>query len=113
MQRDTRARRHLMVPGQPRRATPTAASTVMVQRWVLTVLVTSVVFHLAAGLVVAAVMISPDAPTPRIGLLVIAAVMSMLIVVADLVIHGRNPLSPWLAIGLVPSAVGAYLCFAR
>ncbi len=108
-----RARKHLMVPGQARGPSATSHSTVMVQRWVLTVLMLSIVLHLAGALALAAYLVDADVPSSRIGLLVIAGVMGALSVAAVLVIHRRNPFSPLLLAGLVPAVVGAYACFGR
>ena len=83
----------------------------MVQRWVLTVLTISIVFHLAGGLAFAAYYTDPEAPSSRIGLLVIAAAMGCLAIGAVLAIHRRRLLTPWLALGLLPSLLGVYVCF--
>lgn len=108
-----KVRKHLMVPGKAPAPSLTSHSTVMVQRWVLTVLVVSIVFHLAGAMAFAAYLIDPSVPSSRIGLLVISAVMGCLTVGAVLVIHLRSPLTPWLLVGLVPAALGAYFCFVR
>ena len=108
-----RRRSHLMVPGQPHRPVPTPASTRRVQRWVVSILLFSTVFHLAVGLVVAAVSIDASVPTSRIGLLAIAGVMGVLAAVAASAIHQRRPQVPWLLLGLAPALVGVYLCFLR
>ena len=108
-----RRRAHLMVPGQPHRPLPTPASTRRVQRWVVSILLFSTVFHLAVGLVVAAVSIDASVPASRIGLLVIAGVMGVLAAVAASAIHQRRPQVPWLLLGLAPALVGVYLCFLR
>lgn len=106
-----KARTHLMVAGQSRAPAPTTHSTVMVQRWVITVLMISVFLHLAAGLVVAAYFAESRGLSSQIGLLVIAGVMGCLVVGAAFAVHQRSPLTPWVAMGLVPSVVGAYFCF--
>ncbi len=106
-------RSHLMVPGQPHRPVPTPTSTRRVQRWVVSVLLFSTVFHLAVGLVVAAVSIDASVPASRIGLLAIAGVMGVLAAVAASAIHQRRPQVPWLLLGLAPAVVGVYLCFLR
>lgn len=108
-----RRRSHLMVPGEPHRPVPTPASTRRVQRWVTSVLLFSTVFHLALGLVVAAVVISPSVPGSRIGLLVIAGVMGVLGAVGASAIHQRRPQAPSLVLGVAPALVGVYLCFLR
>jgi hypothetical protein len=108
-----KVRKHLMVPGQQRAPGPTSHSTVMVQRWVLTVLTITIVFHLAGGLAFAAYFINPDVPSSRIGLLVIAALMGCLAIGAVFAIHRRSVVTPWLALGLLPSLLGVYFCFLR
>ena len=67
--------------------------------------------HLAGGLVFAAYVIDPDAQSSRVGLLSIAAVMGCLAIGAVFMIHRRRPLTAWLALGALPSLLGAYLCF--
>ena len=106
-----KARAHLMVAGQARAPSPTSRSTVMVQRWVVTVLMVSVFLHLAAGLVVAAYYSAPRGLSSQVGLLVIAGVMGCLVVGAAFAVHRRSPLTLWLGVGLLPSVVGAYFCF--
>jgi hypothetical protein len=108
-----KVRKHLMVPGQARSPGPTSHSTVVVQRWVLTVLTISIVFHLAGGLALAAYFTNPDVPSSRIGLLVIAALMGCLAIGAVMAIHRRRVVTPWLALGLLPSLLGVYFCFLR
>ncbi len=88
-----------MVAGQPARRTATAASTTLVQRWVLSVLSATIALLLAGGLVVAAVVREPSVTGSRAGLLVIAAVMGVVGVGSAFAIHRRNPLTPWLATG--------------
>lgn len=108
-----KVRKHLMVAGQARAPSPTSRSTVMVQRWVVTVLMVSVFLHLAGGLVVAAYFAAPRGLSSQVGLLVIAGVMGCLVVGAVFAVHQRSPLTPWAALGLLPSLVGAYFCFVR
>lgn len=107
-----KVRKHLMVPGQIS-TPPSSHSTEVVQRWVITVLTISIVFHLAAGLVFAAYYTESLVASSQIGLLVIAAVMGCLAVGAGFAIHRKSPLTPWLALGLLPSLVGGYFCFSR
>jgi hypothetical protein len=44
----------------------------------------------------------------RIGIDLIAGAVGVLGVAAGLLIHQKNPLSPWLLVGLVPAVVGLY-----
>jgi hypothetical protein len=107
-----RRRKHLMVPGEPRPAASQGMSITTVQRWVMSSLAFLTIEHLSAGIVVAAVFTDPSRPGTRIGLLVVAAGFGTVAVVASLLIHQRHPLSWWLLLGLLPSMVGAYVCFA-
>ena len=88
-------------------------SITTLQRWVLSSLVFLTLEHLAAGLVVAALYIDETMPGNRIGLLVIASAFGTIAVGAALLIHKRRLLSPWLLLGALPAAIGAYLCFGR
>lgn len=107
-----RRRKHLMVPGEPRPIPRGATSITTVQRWVMSSLAFLTIEHLAAGIALAAVLSDPARPGARIGLLIVAAGFGIVAVVAGLLIHQRNPLSPWLLAGLLPSLVGAYFCLA-
>lgn len=104
-----RPRKHLMVPGQPPRRRQDSMSLTHVQRWVMSTLAVSTILHLAAGLVIAAMYVSTlDA---QIGLLVIAGAFGVISVAVGLMIHQRTPLSPWLALGVLPTVVGYFLVF--
>lgn len=96
-----------MVPGQarPRRPEPMSLSTV--QRWVLSTLAATTIMHLAVGLVVAALFI--DRKASEIGLLVVSAGFGLAAIEAALLIHRHRPVSWWLLLGLVPTAVGVVL----
>jgi hypothetical protein len=104
-----KVRKHLMTPGQPRLQRPEPMSLGRVQRWVLAILAATTIMHLSAGLVLAAVFSEKE--SSRIGLLVISGAFGVLAIAAALLIHKRNPLSPWLVLGLVPVGVGAYFVF--
>jgi hypothetical protein len=80
-----------------------------VQRWVMSVLVVTTIMHFSAGLVVAAVFVDDARVDAKIGLNVLAALTGVMAVVAARAIHGRRLLSPWLALGLVPGVVGAFV----
>ena len=97
-----------MVPGQPRPAQRQTSIT-SVQRWVMSVLVTTTILHLAAGLVVAAYFARPT--SSQVGLLVISAAFGVLAFESAVLIHRRPPLSWWLLPGLVPAIVGAFWIF--
>jgi hypothetical protein len=102
-------RRHLMDPNNPRPQRPESMSLGGVQKWVLSTLAATTIMHLAMGLVVAAVF--SERLDAKIGLLVIAGAFGLLAMVAALLIHQHRLLSPWLALGLAPSIVGAFVIF--
>lgn len=97
-----------MDPANPVRPVNDHALT-RVQRWVMSTLAVSTILHLAVGLIVAALHLPADATASRVGLTVIAGVFGALAVAAGLAIHRRSPLSPWLLLGAVPTAVGLVL----
>jgi hypothetical protein len=96
--------RHLMDPNNPVR-TSNDASLTQVQRWVMSVLVVTTMFHLVVGLVVAAAYV--DEQGGKIGLLVISAVFGVLGMAGAFAIHKKSPLTPWLLLGFVPTIIGA------
>ena len=97
-----------MVPGQPR-ARQRQSSITSVQRWVMSVLVTTTILHLAAGIAVAAYFAHPT--SSRIGLLVISAAFGVIAFEASLLIHRRRVLSWWILPGLLPALAGAVWIF--
>ena len=79
-----------------------------VQRWVMSVLAVTTILHLVVGIVIAAVML--DGPTSsRVGLAVISGIFGAGAVAAGLAIHGKRVLSPWLLLGVIPTAIGLWL----
>ncbi|GAB3244707.1 hypothetical protein [Nocardioides dilutus] len=100
--------RHLMDPNNPVRPVNDRALT-NVQRWVASVLATTTIFHLAAGLVIAAVFMDDGNRVSQIGLCVIAGAFGIIAIAVGLLIHGRRPISPWSVLGLLPTAVGLFL----
>lgn len=104
--------RHLMDPDNPVRMAPhNDRNLTRVQRTVMSVLVGTTIFHLAGGLVIAAIFVDADRTDAQVGLLIIAAIVGILGVVAALVIHQKKPVSPLLLIGVIPSVVGAWWIF--
>lgn len=102
--------RHLMDPDAPRRPEPSGGMSLTgVQQWVMSALAVTTVLHFVVGLVIAAAYVDGTRAGAEQGLLAIAAVMGLLGVAAGLVIHRRSPLSPWLLLGLLPAAVGAWV----
>ena len=111
-QRPVKRPRHLMDPDNPVRMAPhNDRNLTRVQRTVMSALVGTTIFHLAAGLVVAAISIDADQQSARVGLLVIAAIVGVLGVVAALVIHQKSPLHPLLVVGLAPTLFGLWWIF--
>ncbi len=98
-----------MTPGAPRPQNSEPMSLGRVQRWVLATLAATTIMHLSAGLVVAAIF--SDRLDSQIGLLVIGAAFGLIAMLAALIIHQHRLLSPWLVLGLVPSAIGAIVIF--
>lgn len=80
-----------------------------VQRWVASVLATTTIFHLSAGLVIAAVFMGEDNRASRIGLCVIAGAFGLIAIGVGLAIHGRRPVNRWSVLGLLPTAIGLFL----
>ena len=113
--RTEKGRGHLLDLDAPRRvvADPEkdARDLARVQRWVMSTLAVTTILHLVVGLVVAAVMLDGAPDSSRIGLTVIAGIFGSLAVAAGLAIHGKRILSPWLLLGLVPTAIGLWLTF--
>src|SRR3954464_1327673 len=108
-----RVPRHLMDPNNLQRSQPSGMSLTTVQQWVLSVLAVTTILHLSAGLVVAAI-VSPDSrPDAQIGLNILAGVTAVGAVAAGMGIHGKNPLSWWLLLGLCVVPVGLYLTLGR
>jgi CHASE2 domain-containing sensor protein len=100
--------RHLMDPANPVRQVNDRSLT-NVQRWVASALATTTIFHLAAGLVIAAVFMDDDNRVSQIGLCVIAGAFGIIAIGVGLAIHGRRPISPWSVLGLLPTVVGLFL----
>jgi hypothetical protein len=105
-------RKHLMTPGQPRpQQRRDSMSLGSVQKWVMSVLITTTILHLSAGVVVAAYF--SDKVVSQVGLLVISGLFGLIAFEAALLVHRRRPVSLWLLPGLLPALVGAYLIFGR
>jgi hypothetical protein len=86
-------------------------SITQVQKWVLSALAVTTILHLSGGLVAAAIFLDPDAVDGRIGLNVIAGLVGVGAVAAGRAIHHKPFLSPWLLLGLAPTALGLWLTF--
>ena len=108
--RPPRVAKHLMTPGQPRVVRdPMSIGTV--QKWVLSVLAATTIMHLAGGLALAATTL--DTTGKQIAMLGIAAAFGLIAILSALLIHQTRLLSPWLLLGLLPTAVGVYWVFLR
>ncbi len=104
-----RRARHLIDPNAPRRRTTPdeLARLERVQRTVLSVLVGTTIFHLSVGLVLAGVFVDDDERVAQIGLCLLGGAFGVLAIAAAFAIHRRRRVaSPWLLMGLVPTAVG-------
>lgn len=114
--RQEKGRGHLLDMNAPRRVVQDpekdARDLARVQKWVMSVLAVTTIVHLVVGLVVAAVLIDDAPDTSKIGLNVIAGIFGAIAVATGLAIHGRRILSPWLLLGVVPTAIGLWLTYA-
>ncbi|MEO5662493.1 MAG: hypothetical protein ABIR39_04345 [Nocardioides sp.] len=107
-------RRHLMDPNAPRPVRDHAAENKnlsRVQRWVMSALAVTTIFHLVMGLIIAALFLDDPRPGARVGLCLIAGAFGVIAVAVAMLIHGHKPLTPWLLVGLVPSAIGIGLIY--
>ncbi len=111
--RTEKGRGHLLDLDAPRRVVTDpegdARDLARVQKLVMSVLAVTTILHLSGGMVVAAVMLD-DAPTSsKVGLSIIAGIFAAMAVAAGRAIHGARFPSPWLLLGLVPTALGLAL----
>lgn len=83
-----------------------------VQRWVLSVLVATTILHLSAGLVIAAAFIDESEQIARVGLCVLGGGFGVVALAAAFAIHRRSPVSPWVALGMIPTVVGLAIVLA-
>ena len=103
-----RRARHLIDPSAPRPQRSDPMSLTQVQRWVMSVLATTTIAHLAAGIVIAAYFLDSGRAGGQLGLLVIAGCFGMIAVAVGFVLHKKSALNPWLVLGWIPSIVGAW-----
>ena len=106
-----RRAKHLIDPSAPPRPSDPMRLT-HVQRWVMSVLATTTVMHLSAGLILAAVLPDEMETVSRLGLCVIAGAFGVIAVGCGMLIHRRKLPSPWLLLGTIPGIVGALLVLA-
>ena len=83
-----------------------------VQRTVASVLATTTILHLSAGLIIAAAFVDDVHVPARVGLNLIAGAFAVIAIGVGMAIHGRSPLSPWLLLGLVVAGIGLVVTFA-
>jgi hypothetical protein len=100
-----------MDPNNPRPASRRRdMSLTHVQQWVMSVLITTTILHLSAGMVFAAFVVD-DRLSSQIGLLIIGGLFGVVAVAAGLAIHRKPLVNWWLLLGWIPTLVGAYLMF--
>lgn len=111
--------RHLMDPNAPRkRATPEdIARLERVQRWVMSVLVATTIFHLSVGLVIGAAFIDDSERVAQVGLCLLGGAFGVIAVLAAYAIH-RQAMTPTriaiaLGIGSLPTLIGLYAIVLR
>ena len=113
--RQEKGRGHLLDLDAPRRVIQDpeqdARDLARVQKWVMSTLAVTTILHLVVGLVVAAVMLEDAPDSSTIGLTVIAGIFGAMAVATGRAIHGKEILSPWLLLGVVPTVVGLWLSF--
>jgi len=109
--RPAKRRSHLMDPDAPRpvRTAQADQSLTRVQQWIMSTLAVTTILHLSGGLILAAMFLSDPTRSSQIGLNVIAGAFGVVAVAVALAIHRRSVLSPWLLLGLVPTAIGLWL----
>lgn len=100
-----------MDPANPVRTVNDRALT-RVQRTVASVLATTTILHLSAGLIIAAVFVDDGQTAARVGLNLIAGAFAVIAIGVGFAIHGRNPVSPWLLLGVVVAGLGLGLTFS-
>ncbi len=111
--------RHLMDPNAPRkRATPEDLERLArVQRWVMSVLVSTTIFHLSVGLVIGAAFIDDSERVAQVGLCILGGAFGVIAVLAAFAIHKKAitaaRVAIALAIGSIPTLVGLYLIVLR
>lgn len=83
-----------------------------VQRWVMSILAATTIFHLSVGIVLAAVLPDDMTTGSRVGLCVIAAAFGVIAVACGMLIHRQKLPSPWLVLGILPGVAGLVLVLA-
>lgn len=107
-----KGRRHLLDLNAPRPVTNLDAedrSLTHVQRWVASSIAVTTLLHMASAAIYAAMTVADHRLDAQIGLNAIAGAFGIMAVGAWLGIHGRRVTSPWLALGVLPTALGLWL----
>lgn len=79
-----------------------------VQKWVMSSLLTTVLFIFAGGLAMLGQHL-PDNPGADVGLVVIAAFIGVTAILGIRVINQRPLFTMWLVLGVTPALIGWYL----
>ena len=94
-----------------RRRTPRPMNIETVQRWV----VSAILFHVgsvpAITLAVYSIGVAADDFGKGVGLWIMSGVIGVLTAAGILAIHRRTLLSPWLLLGILPTAVTGFYIF--
>ena len=77
----------------------------------MSALAVTTIFHLVMGLILAALFLDDPRPGAQVGLCLIAGAFGVIAIAVALVIHAKKPLSPWLLLGFIPSAIGIVLIY--
>lgn len=109
-----RRARHLIDLDNPRpQQRREGMSLTQVQKWVMSVLATTTIFHLSLGIVIAAYFLDKNRPGAQVGLLVIAGLFGVIAMAVGMLIHHKPLPNLWLLCGWIPAIIGAWLIFAR
>lgn len=100
-----------MDPANPQRPSVDSPEIRRVQQWVLSVLATTTILHLAGGLAFAGAIADDSRPGADVALNVLASVCGVVAVAAARLIHRRSALSWWLVLGLLPGIVGPWFAW--
>jgi hypothetical protein len=79
-----------------------------VQRWVMSALLTTVLFIFAGGLAILSQHVPAQHGAP-VGLPVLAGVIGVSAILGVRIINGRRLLTPWLLLGVLPAVLGWYV----
>ena len=100
-----------MDPANPQRPSVDSPEIRRVQQWVLSVLATTTILHLAGGLAFAGATADDSRPGADVALNVMASVCGVLAVAVARLIHRRRPVSWWLVLGLLPGILGLWFAW--